>query len=344
MKMYKTVNRLLQSFSRASIAEWMRPVCHTFTYWVLLLFTYELFASGVVGVSDGDVYLGDIPWASIIDRTSLNGNFFNAVKLTASELIYYAKILLNGIALFVLLWIGAIWVLSFGEEAKRTEWKWKLILVLMALVIINVPEVVYRVLTGSDSYLSGTIRRAQGRTIVTTDPGGRFSESDFSTCNNFLFCPYSIFNNIYIRGFFYFIEGVMVAIAIIMFTYGGIKLMFAAGKEDEVKNQRYRFIYGGIALLIVAFIEWLYRAVFIWGIVTGDFQVLIAVINLFLFFVGPIGIIMIIVWAYYYITSGGSQERAEKGKKIVLYTFLGTILLILSYTLLVEIVAGITFF
>ena len=109
--------------------------------------------------------------------------------------------------------------MSFGDEAKRTEGKWKLILVLIALAIINVPEVIYRILTGSDSYLTGTIRRAQGRTIVTTDPGGRFSESDFSTCNNFLFCPYNIFNNIYIRGFFYFIEALMIAIAIIFFTY-----------------------------------------------------------------------------------------------------------------------------
>jgi len=99
------------------------------------------------------------------------------------------------------------------------------VFVIVALILINVPETIYRILTGSDSYVSGTIRRASGKSIVTTDPGGKFSESDFSGCNNFLFCPYGIYNNIYIRGFFFALEVVMVVLAVIFLTYGALKLM-----------------------------------------------------------------------------------------------------------------------
>lgn len=49
-------------------------------------------------------------------------------------------------------------------------------------------------------------------------------------------------------------------------------------------------------------------------------------------------IIYLIVGAYYFITSAGDEERADQGKRILLYTFLATILLLLSYTFLVEIV------
>lgn len=47
----------------------------------------------------------------------------------------------------------------------------------------------------------------------------------------------------------------MVVIAVVFFVYGSIKLMVSGGNEEAAKSARYRFIYGGIALLIVGFIE-----------------------------------------------------------------------------------------
>lgn len=300
----------------------------------------DVWANGVVGVWEWAVNLAEIPNTSIVGGDTLQWDFMFSLKATAVELIYYAKILLNGLVFFALLWVGAVWILSMWEESGRTEWKWKFIISIVALVLINVPEVLYRIFTGSDSYTQGTIQRVSGKTIITTDPGGQFTEADFVACDNFLFCPYGLFNNVYVRWFFFALEVLMVVIAVIFFTFGGIKLMVSGGKEDSLKTARNRFIYGGIALLVVGFVEWLYRAVFLWGLVTGDVAILINIANVFLFFAWPIAIIFLIIWAYYYITSGGSQERADKGKKILLYTFLATILLLLSYTLIVEIVGG----
>lgn len=306
----------------------------------LLVCIGDAWANGVVGISEGAVNLSEIPSTSIIGQDTLYGDFMFSLKSTAVELIYYAKILLNGLVFFALLWVGALWILSMGDDAKRSEGKWKFILAILALILINVPEVLYRIFTGSDSYTQGTIQRVWGKAIITTDPGGQFTDADFVACDNFLFCPYSLFNNVYIRGFFFALEVLMVVVAVVFFTFGGIKLMVAGGNEDALKTARNRFLYGGIALLVVGFIEWLYRAIFIGGLVSGDASILVGIANVLLFFAGPIAIIFLIIGAYYYITSGGSQERADKGKRILLYTFLATILLLLSYTLIIEIVWG----
>lgn len=101
-----------------------------------------------------------------------------------------------------------------------------------------------------------------------------------------------------------------------------------------------RLIYGMIALIVVGFLDTIYRAVFFWeGLdASGIISVVVAAANFFLFLAGPVAIIYLIVGAYYFITSAGDEERADQGKRILLYTFLATILLLLSYTFLVEIV------
>ena len=54
--------------------------------------------------------------------------------------------------------------------------------------------------------------------------------------------------------------------------------------------------------------------------------------------VAVLAVIGFVVAGVLYITAAGDEERADRGKKILLYTFFATILLILSYTFLVEIV------
>jgi len=70
----------------------------------------------------------------------------------------------------------------------------------------------------------------------------------------------------------------------------------------------------------------------------GIIQILLSVGNFFIFVAGPVALVFIIVGAYYYITAGGNEESADKGKRIILYTFLATILLILAYTIVIELV------
>ena len=56
--------------------------------------------------------------------------------------------------------------------------------------------------------------------------------------------------------------------------------------------------------------------------------------NLALFFAGPVAIFFLVMGAYYYITSAGDEERAKRGKSIVINTFIATFILLASYAFL----------
>ncbi|MFZ4461885.1 MAG: hypothetical protein ACOYN2_05205 [Patescibacteria group bacterium] len=56
--------------------------------------------------------------------------------------------------------------------------------------------------------------------------------------------------------------------------------------------------------------------------------------NLALFFAGPTAIFFLTLGAWYYITSAGDEEKAKKGKSIVINTFIAVIILLASYTFL----------
>lgn len=57
------------------------------------------------------------------------------------------------------------------------------------------------------------------------------------------------------------------------------------------------------------------------------------IVNYFLFFLGLIATIMVIYGGFLYITSGGDDAGAEKGKKILIYSAIGIIIILVSYAL-----------
>lgn len=64
----------------------------------------------------------------------------------------------------------------------------------------------------------------------------------------------------------------------------------------------------------------------------GSFrEAVLTIVNYFLYFVGLVGVVMIIFAGFLYMTSGG--EDNEKGKKIVLYVAVGVILILVSFAL-----------
>lgn len=65
----------------------------------------------------------------------------------------------------------------------------------------------------------------------------------------------------------------------------------------------------------------------------GVRETVLTIINYFLSFVGLIAVIALIWSGFLWVTSGGDDERYEKGKKGVLYALLGIILILLSYAI-----------
>ena len=49
-----------------------------------------------------------------------------------------------------MLYVGFLWVTSMGDEERTSDGKNRILLVLLGLFIINIPEVIYLIFTGSD--------------------------------------------------------------------------------------------------------------------------------------------------------------------------------------------------
>lgn len=54
----------------------------------------------------------------------------------------------------------------------------------------------------------------------------------------------------------------MIGVAVVMFTWGGFMMLTAGNNETTSKTAKMRLVYGTIALVIVGFIESIYRAIF----------------------------------------------------------------------------------
>lgn len=63
-------------------------------------------------------------------------------------------------------------------------------------------------------------------------------------------------------------------------------------------------------------------------------ELIISVINLMLFFAGMVAVVFIIVGGYWYITSAGNEEQAEKGKGAMVNAIIGIVVIVLSWTLI----------
>lgn len=57
-------------------------------------------------------------------------------------------------------------------------------------------------------------------------------------------------------------------------------------------------------------------------------------IEIFIKFVAPIILIVLVLAGIKMIISGDKQEEVEKGKKTLLYTFVGAVLMLLSYSII----------
>jgi len=57
------------------------------------------------------------------------------------------------------------------------------------------------------------------------------------------------------------------------------------------------------------------------------------VLNFFLFFLGIVATGMLIYGGFLYITSGGDDSGAEKGKKIIIYAAIGAIIILISFAI-----------
>jgi hypothetical protein len=108
---------------------------------LLSIFLGTAYADGIINVGTS----GNIK--SIVSFSS--GNLLVTTRNVLGDVIDFIRLLLNGVALLAMLYVGFLWVTSMGDEEKQSDGKNRIMLVILGLFLINIPEVIYRIITGS---------------------------------------------------------------------------------------------------------------------------------------------------------------------------------------------------
>ena len=125
------------------------------------------------------------------------------------------------------------------------------------------------------------------------------------------------------------------AAAIFMITLTGIQLLVSRWKEEKVTEAKNKILYSILAIIFVGIIE-AWKAVAFWWSLSDGRNLFESLANLALFFAAPVAIFFLTLAGYYYITSNGDEERTKKAKNIIINTVLATLILLASYTFLLE--------
>ena len=67
---------------------------------------------------------------------------------------------------------------------------------------------------------------------------------------------------------------------------------------------------------------------------TGPYGLIANVIYTLLMIAGAVAILFIIMGGFWYITSAGNEEQAEKGKNTLMNAIIGVVVIILSYVII----------
>ena len=157
---------------------------------VAILIGDNSWADGVTGIGEGASSTQDLSDNSIFQPG--NGDFVTVLQNIAIDIIDAVRIVLNGIALLAMLYVGYLWVSSMGSEEKQAEGRYRILLIILGLFLVNIAELIYTIITGS-SYLDDNFGRKVD-SISSRDPGGDFNESALESCNYF-FCPQNFWGN-----------------------------------------------------------------------------------------------------------------------------------------------------
>ncbi len=71
---------------------------------------------------------------------------------------------------------------------------------------------------------------------------------------------------------------------------------------------------------------------------TGPNGLLVYVIQILLLLSGIVAVLFVIVGGFWYITSAGNEEQAEKGRKTLVNAIIGVVIIVLAYVIISVIV------
>lgn len=111
-----------------------------------------------------------------------------------------------------------------------------------------------------------------------------------------------------------------IKLSIISLLFGAPAVVFAQGDVSRgLDSVKLLFPIGGIAGS---------------SSLTGPGGLIYRIVSLLLLVSGALAVAFIIIGGYQYITSGGNEELAEKGKKTLINSIIGVVVIVLAYVII----------
>lgn len=269
----------------------------------------------------------DIPWMEKIEDSSIktigaSWDIVNDINNVWFGLLETVKLVLEWLLVIfiVYLWAQMVWSMWSDEEILNGS-KRQIRYSVVALLFINIPGSLYSAFHQDDHW---TIWNR----INIWDFTNKWGESNmFFDVFNFW---YTFWDQVV-----WFLEVLILAIAIIMIIYEGLKMITSRWREEIVTEAKNKITYSILALVFV----WVIEA---WKSFAFSFKVSEAanvfsnLADLALFFAAPVAFFFLTIAWYYYITSAWDEEKVKKAKSIVINTVLATLILLAAYTFLLD--------
>jgi len=240
-----------------------------------------------------------------------------AVKDTGMNILGIIKTLLQWILLIYIIYIWIQMVISMGtDEDKLTKWKNQLWYSLVAIMFINIPWTIYKVVKNNDK---------TDLTELHTQwwPSMLINNTDTSSGS-----LASLLSNIVS-----FIEVIIFWLALFTIVMHWIKIMASRWREEEVTKAKSKILYSLIAWIFVGFIEG-WRRLAMENDLAKWWELFWSMSQIALVFAWPVAIFYLTLAWYYYITSNWDDDKVKKAKNIIVNTLIWVILLWAMFTFL----------
>ena len=244
----------------------------------------------------------------------------NQIWQTTNNVLKTFKIVIWWLLVIYLVYAWTMMIMSmWSDEGKLSESKRSIWYAIVWLLFVNIPWLLYS--SFSDKRTTDDI------TSTTWDWITIYQRNIFMNSSVFWNTLWNIIT---------FLEIVIVWVAIFMIVYSWIKIIIASWDEEKVSESKKKILWSLAWLIFIWIMEVWRNVMFKWDF-KGQWQELFATLaNLALFFAWPIAIFFLSLAGYYYITSGGDDDKVKKAKSIVFNTLIAVLILVWTYTILLD--------
>ncbi len=270
-----------------------------------------------------------IQWLTEIEKVSSNwditwwaSDLQTWIENAWLNLLWKAKVVIMWIIVIFVVYIGIQMVISmWDDEEKLSSSKRQLRYALIAIIFINIPGTIFNSFNPEHRATIDERPRINSFVNWNTDTNTFINDYLFGTTFN---------DNI-----LWFFKILIFWAAVVTFLMAGIKILTSRWREEKVTEAKTHIIYASLWLMFLWVIEsWKYFA-FEWSI-EAWYDTFSSMANLALFFAWPTGIFFLTLAGYYYITANGDEDKIKKAKSIVINTVFATLILLASYTFLLD--------